>query len=70
MIETDNQLSKKIDYASKTVLRIKQGLVGLRLNDQYVIDVLSKPLREVALDEQIHYFVSHGQANKIKVLME
>ncbi len=69
-VETDNQLSKKIDYASKTVLRIKQGLVGLRLNDQYVIDVLSKPLREVALDEQIHYFVSHGQANKIKVLME
>lgn len=69
-VETDNQLSKKIDYASKTVLRIKQDLVGLRLNDQYVIDVLSKPLREVALDEQIHYFVSHGQANKIKVLME
>ncbi len=50
-----------------SVLCIKQGLVGLRnLNDQYVIDSLSKPLREVALDEQIHYFVSQGQANKIK----
>ena len=69
-VETDNQLSKKIDYASKMVLRIKNGLVGLRLNDQHVVDVLSRPLREGALDEQTHYFVSHGQVNKVKVLME
>ena len=69
-VETDNQLSKKIDYASKMALRIKNGLVGLRLNDQHVVDVLSRPLREGALDEQTHYFVSHGQVNKVKVLME
>ena len=69
-VETDNQLSKKIDYASKMVLRMKNALVGLRLNDQHVVDILSRPLREGVLDEQTHYFVSHGQVNKVKVLME
>ena len=63
-------LHRQIDSVSKTVRTFKQAVIGVRMNDQMVVNVINKPLRENMLDKQIHYFVVDGFVSKMKVLME
>ena len=65
------RLSRLVDKASIVVKSYKLALVGIRLNDQTIINVNNKPnMREPQLDEQLHYYVQNKMARKIKVLMK
>ena len=62
-------ITKHIDIISKTVRTYKQALVALRLSDQSVLTVSNRPLRELQLGRQEHYYISDNLASKVKVLM-
>ena len=67
---TESSLSKKYDSASKQVRSFKQALIGVRLNDQQVIEATNRPLRESMLDLQVNYFVQDKWAIKTKMFIE
>ena len=69
MVLSDATITKKIDVASKVVRSSKEGLLGIRLSDQNLFNVMNKPIKEGQLDNQVHYYISDNQAYKIKVLM-
>ena len=62
-------ITKHIDVVSKTVRSYKQAVIGLRLSEQSVLTVTNRPVRELQLEEQEHYYVSDGVASRMKVLM-
>ncbi|MBZ2069303.1 type VII secretion protein EssC [Streptococcus sanguinis] len=62
-------LNRRIDVASKAAKTTKQAILGIRITDQPIITVTNRPLREGALQEQVHYYVDSGIAKQIKVLM-
>ena len=62
-------ITKHIDVVSKTARAYKQAVIGLRLSEQSVLTVTNRPVRELQLEEQEHYYVSDGVASRIKVLM-
>ena len=62
-------LNRRIDVASKAAKTAKQAILGIRITDQPIITVTNRPLREGALQEQVHYYVDSGIAKQIKVLM-
>ena len=62
-------ITKHIDVVSKTARAYKQAVIGLRLSEQSVLTVTNRPVRELQLEEQEHYYVSDGLASRMKVLM-
>jgi conserved protein 163 len=62
-------ITKHIDVVSKTARAYKQAVIGLRLSEQSVLTVTNRPVRELQLEEQEHYYVSDGVASRMKVLM-
>ena len=70
IVLTESSLSKKYDSASKQVRSFKQALIGVRLNDQQVIEATNRPLRESMLDLQVNYFVQDKWAIKTKMFIE
>ncbi|WP_245335209.1 FtsK/SpoIIIE domain-containing protein, partial [Streptococcus oricebi] len=70
IVITTNTLSSRIDVASKYARNLRQGIVSVRLNDQQVVPVTTKPLREPQLDYQVSYLVHDGVAKKMKTIIE
>ena len=60
-------LVRKIDIASKAIRNYKQAILAVRQNDQQLINILNKTLREPVLPKQVNYFVVDGIAQTIKV---
>ncbi|MGT2666617.1 type VII secretion protein EssC [Streptococcus rifensis] len=69
VVMTDSSITRKIDVASKVVRSAKEGLLGIRVADQTLFNVLNKPLREELLGQQLHYYISEQHVKLIKVLM-
>ena len=63
-------LNRQIDSVSRKVRSYKQSLLGIRINDQVVVTVNNKPLREELLDSQVHYYIADSLASKIKVIIK
>ena len=63
-------LYRQTDLVSRKARSYKQSLLSMRLNDQAVISVNNKPLREGLLDNQVHYYTADSLASKIKVIMK
>ena len=66
---SSSQLIKQIDSVSKVIKTYRQAILSMRINDQAVVTVNSRPLKEEPLAEQVHYYIADGRASKIKVLM-
>ena len=62
-------ISRNIDMASKQVKSYKQAILAIRFNDQSILSAVNKPLREAALEGQLHYYVVDNQLTTIKVLI-
>ena len=62
-------VSRNIDMASKQVKSYKQAILAIRFNDQSILNAVNKPLREAALEGQLHYYVVDNQLTTIKVLI-
>ena len=69
LVMTNQSISRNIEPPLRLAKGFKQALVSMRLNDQTIVPVAKKPLREPLLDVQVHYFVQENDFNKIKVLM-
>ena len=63
-------LVRKIDIASKAIRNYKQAILAVRQNDQQLINILNKTLREPVLPKQVNYFVVDGIAQTIKVFID
>ena len=63
-------LVRKIDIASKAIRNYKQAILAVRQNDQQLINILNKTLREPVLPKQVNYFVIDGIAQTIKVFID
>ena len=63
-------LNRQTDLVSRKVRSYKQALLSMRINDQVIISVNNKPLREGLLDNQVHYYTVDSLARKIKVIMK
>jgi conserved protein 163 len=69
VVMTNQSISRNIEPPLRLAKSFKQALVSMRLNDQTIVPVAKKPLREPFLGMQAHYFVQENDFNKIKVLM-
>lgn len=63
-------MNRSIDMVSQNAKNIKQAILGIRMNDQTVVNINNKPYREAALEEQIHYYITDGISRTVKVLMK
>lgn len=63
------QLSSRIDSASKFARGIRQSMLAVRINDQQVVSVNTRPLREQPLEQQVNYLVRDGVFQKIKTIV-
>ena len=63
-------MMRQQDMPSRSAKAFKQVLLGMRIQDQMVITPINRPSREVALKQQEHYMVIHGQASKIQVIIK
>jgi conserved protein 163 len=71
IVISDSNLSRQIDEVSRLVKTYKQSLMGIRFNDQTIVTATNKPpMREGALDAQIHYYTVDSLTRKLKVLMK
>ncbi|XTB27000.1 type VII secretion protein EssC [Streptococcus sanguinis] len=71
IVISDSNLSRQIDEVSRLVKTYKQSLMGIRFNDQTIVTATNKPpMREGALDTQIHYYTVDSLTRKLKVLMK
>ena len=69
VVMTNQSISWNIEPPLRLAKSFKQALVSMRLNDQTIVPVAKKPLREPLLGMQAHYFVQENDFNMIKVLM-
>ena len=69
LVITNQSISRNIEAPLRLAKGFKQALVSMRLNDQTVVPVAKKPLRETILENQVHYFVCESIYIKIKALM-
>ena len=69
LVITNQSISRNIEAALRLAKGFKQALISMRLNDQNVVPVAKKPLRETMLENQVHYFVCESTYIKIKALM-
>lgn len=69
IVITNQSISRNIEAPLRLAKSFKQALVSMRLNDQTVVPVAKKPLRESILEKQVHYFVCESTYIKIKSLM-
>ena len=69
IVITNQSISRNIEAPLRLAKGFKQALVSMRLNDQTVVPVAKKPLRESILEKQVHYFVCESTYIKIKSLM-
>ena len=63
-------LNRQTDSVSRKARSYKQSLLSMRINDQVVISVNNKPLREGLLPSQVHYYTADNLASRIKVIMK
>ena len=63
-------LNRQTDSVSRKARSYKQSLLSMRINDQVVISVNNKPLREGLLASQVHYYTADNLASRIKVIMK
>lgn len=63
-------MNRSIDMVSQNAKNIKQAILGIRMNDQTVVNINNKPYRETVLEEQIHYYITDGISRTVKVLMK
>ena len=66
---TNQSISRNIEAPLRLAKGFKQALISMRINDQNVVPVAKKPLRETMLENQVHYFVCESTYIKIKALM-
>ena len=69
LVITNQSISRNIEAPLRLAKGFKQALISMRLNDQTVVPVAKKPLRETMLENQVHYFVCESTYIKIKALM-
>ena len=69
IVITNQSISRNIEAPLRLAKGFKQALISMRLNDQNVVPVAKKPLRETMLENQVHYFVCESTYIKIKALM-
>ena len=69
LVITNQSISRNIEAPLRLAKGFKQALISMRLNDQNVVPVAKKPLRETMLENQVHYFVCESIYIKIKALM-
>ena len=69
IVITNQSISRNIEAPLRLAKGFKQALISMRLNDQNVVPVAKKPLRETMLEKQVHYFVCESTYIKIKALM-
>ena len=69
IVITNQSISRNIEAPLRLAKGFKQALVSMRLNDQTVVPVAKKPLRESILEKQVHYFICESTYIKIKGLM-
>ena len=69
LVITNQSISRNIEAPLRLAKGFKQALISMRLNDQNVVPVAKKPLRETILENQVHYFVCESIYIKIKALM-
>lgn len=69
IVITNQSISRNIEEPLRLAKGFKQALVSMRLNDQTVVPVAKKPLRESILEKQVHYFVCESTYIKTKSLM-
>ena len=69
LIITNQSITRNIEAPLRLVKGFKQALISMRINDQNVVPVAKKPLRETMLENQVHYFVCESTYIKIKALM-
>ena len=69
IVITSQSISRNIEAPLRLAKGFKQALISMRLNDQNVVPVTKKPLRETMLENQVHYFVCESTYIKIKSLM-
>ena len=62
-------ITKHIDVVSKKLLVLISRLLSAFISEQSVLTVTNRPVRELQLEEQEHYYVSDGVASRMKVLM-
>ena len=68
LVITNQSISRNIEAPLRLAKGFKQALISMRLNDQTVVPVAKKPLRETMLENQVHYFVCESTYIKIKAL--
>ena len=69
IVITNQSISRNIEAPLRLAKGFKQALISMRLNDQNVVPVAKKPLRETMLENQVHYFACESTYIKIKALM-
>jgi len=69
LVITNQSISRNIEAPLRLAKGFKQALISMRLNDQNIVPVAKKPLRETMLENQVHYFVCESTYIKIKALM-
>ena len=69
LVITNQSISRNIEAPLRLAKGFKQALISMRLNDQTIVPVAKKPLRETMLENQVHYFVCESTYIKIKALM-
>ena len=69
LVITNQSISRNIEAPLRLAKGFKQALISMRLNDQNVVPVAKKPLRETMLENQVHYFVCESTYIKIKAMM-
>ena len=69
IVITNQSISRNIEAPLRLAKGFKQALISMRLNDQNVVPVAKKPLRETMLENQVHYFVCESTYIKIKALI-
>ena len=69
IILTSLEVNRKLDPVSKVIKQTRLVLMAHRLNDQVMVQVTNKTLREGPLLEQEHYVIQDRIARKVKVLI-